>query len=79
MDNNELLQVYRPRRDLRSQNNPLILEVPRSGTVSYGDRSFAIIAAKLWNALPLGVQDYSILCAFQPSLTTHLFIQMYGK
>ena len=31
----ELLQVYGPCRDLRSQNNPLILEVPRSRTGSY--------------------------------------------
>ena len=51
----EFLQVYRPRRDLRSQSSPLILEVPRSRTVSYGDRSFAIIAPKLWIALPPGV------------------------
>ena len=29
----ELLQVIRLRRDLRSQNNPLILEVPRSRTI----------------------------------------------
>ena len=58
----ELLQVYRPCRDLRSQNNPLILEVSRSRTVSYGDRSFAIIAPKLWNVLPTGVRDCNTLC-----------------
>ena len=75
----ELLQVYRPRRDLRSQNNPLILEVPRSRTVSYGDRSFAIIAPKLRNALPPGVRVCSTCCAFKQSLKTHLFIQTYGK
>ena len=75
----ELLQVYRPRRDLRSQNNPLILEVPRSRTVLYGDRSFAIIAPKLWNALPPGVRVCSTLCAFKQSLKTHFFIQTYGK
>ena len=75
----ELLQVYRPRRDLRSQNNPLILEVPRSRTVLYGDRSFAIIAPKLWNALPPGVRICSTLCAFKQSLKTHFFIQTYRK
>ena len=63
----ELRQVYRQRRDLRSQNNPLILEVQRSRTVSYGDRSFAIIAQKLWNALPPGVRVCSTLCAFKQS------------
>ena len=66
----ELLQVYRPRRDLRSQNNPLILEVPRSRPVLYGDRSYAVIAPKLWNALPPGVRVCSTLCAFKQSLKT---------
>ena len=75
----ELLQVYRPRRDLRSQNNPLILEVPRSRTVLFGDHSFAIIAPKLWNALPPGVRVCSTLCAFKQSLKTHFFIQTHGK
>ena len=75
----ELLQVYRPRRDLRSQNNPLILEVPRSRTVLYGDRSFAIIAPKLWNALPPEVRVCSTLFAFKQSLKTLFFIQTYGK
>ena len=75
----ELLHVYRPRRELRSQNGPLILEVPRSRTVLYGDRSFAITAPKLWNALPPGVRACSSLCAFKKSLKTHLFIQMYGQ
>ena len=75
----ELLHVYRPRRDLRSRNSPLILQVPRSRIVSYGDRCFAITAPKLWNALPPGVRACSSLCAFKKSLKTHLFIQMYGR
>ena len=58
----ELLIVYRPSRDLRSQNSSLILEVPRSRTVLYGDHSFAITAPKLWNALPPGVRACSSLC-----------------
>ena len=75
----ELLHVYKPRRELRSQNSSLILKVPRSRTVSYGDRSFAIIAPKLWKALPSGVRESSTLFAFKKSLKTHLFMQMYGQ
>ena len=55
----KLLNVYMPRRNLRSQNNHLILEVPKSRTAIYGDRSFAIVAPKLWNALPPGVRECS--------------------
>ena len=33
----KLLNVYMPRRNLRSQNNHLILEVPKSRTATYGD------------------------------------------
>ena len=39
----KLLNVYMPRRNLRSQNNHLILEVPKSRTATYGDRSFATL------------------------------------
>ena len=52
----ELLQVYMPHRDLRSQNNPLILEVHRSRTVSYGDRSFAIIAPNYGTVSHMGCE-----------------------
>ena len=75
----ELLHVYKPRRELRPQNSPLTLKVPKSRTVSYGDRSFAIIAPKLWNALPPGVRECTTLFAFKKSLKTHLFLQMYGQ
>ena len=35
----KLLNVYMPRRYSRSQNNHLILEVPKSRTATYSDRS----------------------------------------
>ena len=52
----------RPRKDVRSHNNPLILEVPRSCTVPHGDRSFAVIGRKLWKALYCSIRVY---CAFK--------------
>ena len=67
-----LLHVYKPRRELRSHNSSHILKVPRSRTVSYGDRSFAIIAPKLWNALPPEVRECSTLFAFKKSLNPYL-------
>lgn len=75
----DLLQIYKPKRDLRSQNASTSLVVPRSRTVTYGDRSFSIAAPKLWNALPSGIRDSGTLYSFKRSLKTHLFIQAYGN
>ena len=67
----KLLNVHMPRRKLRYRNNHLVLEVPNSRTATYGDRSFAIAAPKLWNALPPGVRKCCTFCAFKKSLMTH--------
>jgi len=39
-----MLDVYRPRRDLRFQNNSLTLVVLRSRTIMYRDDSFVTVA-----------------------------------
>ena len=75
----ELLHVCKSCRESRSQNSSLILKLPRSHTVSYGDRSFAIIAPKLWTALPPGFRECNKLFAFKKSLKTHFFMQMHGQ
>ena len=71
-----MLQVYVPRRTLRSQNDTVPLVVPRCHTVTYGDRCFVTAAPKLWNALPAGIKDCNTLSSFKKLLKTHLFIQM---
>ena len=46
----QLLQRYQPPHSLRSSNKNL-LQVPKSNTVTYGDRAFSVCAPKLWNTL----------------------------
>jgi len=72
-----LLKVYKPQRDLRSQSDHLTLVVPRSRTVTYGDRSFFVAAPSLWNALPMGLRNSSTLDVFKKSLKTHLFLKIH--
>ena len=49
---NELLYHYTPCRSLRSSDSNF-LAIPKTTTITYGDRSFAAIAPKLWNQLQL--------------------------
>ena len=44
----ELLEIYCPRRCLRSGDD-LLLVRPKSRLVSFGDRAFSRAAPKLWN------------------------------
>lgn len=74
-----LLNIYTPRRTLRSQNDSSTLEVPKSRNVSLGDRSFAVAAPRLWNSLPSGIRDAPSLYSFKRSLKTHYFIEIHGN
>ena len=54
------------------------LVVPRSRTTRYGQRSFAVAGATLWNSLPLSVRDPSLtLSQFCARLKTALFCRAY--
>ena len=68
-----MLQIYAPTRDLRSRNNATTLIVPKTRTVTFGDRSFAHAAPRLWNALPDNIRNCDTLAAFKKSLKTHIF------
>ena len=68
----EILQPYQPSRSLRSGNLHL-LHVPRSKTVTYGDRRFGAAAPKQWNDLPLKIRDAKTIDSFKSNLKTHLF------
>jgi hypothetical protein len=73
-----LLQVYRPTRNLRSTQQSVTLVVPKSRTVTNGDRCFTSTAPKLWNALPEHVRECKTQCAFKKSLKTHIFHQVFS-
>lgn len=68
----ELLKPYNPSRSLRSSTLNY-LSVQKTKTVTYGDRSFSVAAAQLWNALPNHFRQIHNLSTFKSSLKTWLF------
>ena len=73
----DLLEVYKPKRELRSANKTVSLTVPICRLVRYGDRSFMHAALKLWNSLPSDVRDADTLASFKKRLKTHFCKQLY--
>ena len=72
----DLLSVYRPTRSLRSEST-IMLTVPRTRTVTYGDRTFTKAAATLWNSLPVNIRNCDTCTTFQRQLKIFLFRQHY--
>ena len=68
-----MLDVYTPRRCLRSASGATLLVIPASRTNKYGDRCFRTAAPVLWNTLPEKVRSSSSLVVFKKALKTHLF------
>jgi hypothetical protein len=64
-------------RSLRSDDQKLLV-VPRSRTVTYGDRNFRNAAPKLWNNLSLHIRSLTDTDHFKRELKTVLFKQAYG-
>ena len=69
---NELLYHYTPCRSLRSSDSNF-LAIPKTTTITYGDRSFAAIAPKLWNQLPLAIRQSDSVDSFKRAMKTYLF------
>ena len=72
----ELLSKPKYTRYLRSQSQHL-LSVPKSSTVTYGDRAFSVCAPKLWNELPFQLRMSTNIQAFKSGLKTMLFKMAY--
>ncbi len=58
-------------------DNTLLLVVPKSIHVTYGDRAFSIAAPRLWNALLNYIKLSVNLEVFKCYLQTHLFKESY--
>lgn len=71
-----LVKEYRPTRQLRSSSETKLV-LPRTKTVSYGERSFQYAAAHLWNDLPSHVRNVPNLTQFRKVLKTHYFSLVY--
>ena len=73
----DLLKWHQPKRELRSSNEKL-LQVPKSKLKTYGDRSFEVVAPKLWNDLLRNIRDTTSTYSFKKNLKTHLYKMHYG-
>ena len=69
----ELLTLYTPSRNLRSNKKKLFV-IPPVITKSYGERSFVHTASTLWNNLPEHIKNIDSIIRFKIALKTHLFI-----
>jgi hypothetical protein len=72
----DLLRYRSARPGLRSAGT--LLDVPRTRTVTYGDRAFSSIGPTWWNSLPSGLKTASSLNSFKNNLKTYLFSEAYG-
>ena len=70
------LLTWKQSRGLRSDNK-LLLVIPKSKQVTYGDRAFSNAAPRLWNPLPDHVKRSDNVDIFKCRLKTHLFKLSY--
>jgi hypothetical protein len=75
----DMIDVYRPTRNLRSAHQSMALVPSKSKQVKYGERSLKSVAPKLWNSLPIYVRDCQTLQCFKRQLKTHYFVLVYGN
>ena len=74
----ELLSQYSPTGTLRSGNKQLLQETKSNR--SWGDRSFAIAAPRLWNELPFNIRTAkSITSLLKKQLKTHLMSETFSN
>ena len=69
---NELLHHYSPCRPLRSSGYNLVV-ILKTTAVTNGDRSFAEIAPKLWNQLPVAIGQSDSVNSFKRALKRYQF------
>ena len=74
----DMLELYRPGRDLRSSSKGLELTVPRSYRCA-GDRAFSIAAAIRWDKLPPAVKGSKTFLIFKKAIKTMLSKHHYGQ
>ena len=73
-----LFRIKENIRDLRSSGKALLLEIPYTNRKSYGDRSFRVNGAKIWNELPNSIRLIDSITEFKKNLKTYLFRKGYG-
>ena len=70
----ELLILNQPsERSMRSNNDTLLLQVPRTKLKTFKARSFSVAGPTLWNKLPLELRQQQNFQLFKKQLKTLLF------
>jgi hypothetical protein len=72
----DILTVYQPSRNLRSQSQHL-LQPLRTKTV-LAERAFSSSAVAIWNSLPADIRTSTSLMSFRRQLKTYLFVSSFG-
>ena len=67
-----LVELYTPRRTLRSSSDKLALSIPKLRTL-YGERSFRYHCAVEWSTLPYDIRSCESLDSFKSKLNACLF------
>ena len=73
----DLVERHIPVRTLRSATMNLLVK-PRFNQVTYGGKSFAVVAPTLWNNLPSDIRACSTLSSFKKKLKTFLFKRTFS-
>ena len=73
-----LLHPHSAGRTTRLSQNQDQLALRRTRTL-YGDRSFSVSAARLWNTLPQNITNSASVLKFKKELKTFLFRKYYGS
>ena len=63
-----LFRIKENTRDLGSSGKALLLEIPYTNRRTYGDRSFWINEAKIWNKLPNSIRSIKSITEFKKKL-----------
>ncbi len=71
------LLTFRESRKSRSSNQ-LLLNVPRTKCVTFGDRAFSVYAPKLWNTVPYSIRSCHELDEFKSKVKTYLFQRYFS-
>lgn len=76
----ELITVQVSRQPPRKakDDGAIMLQIPKTRYVKYGDRAFCVIAPKLWNTLPGHIRNCTSVELFKRELKTHLFTLSYN-
>ena len=72
----ELVTKYEPTSSLRSADQ-LMLTVPKTRLITFGDRAFVAAAPKEWNKLPLSLRANTDIDSYKSNLKTFLFTKFF--